>query len=107
MKKQTLSLLFGVLIGILDIIPMLIQNLPWYETASAFSLWLIASIFNYYLEIKKKGFVKGVIISFSLFVPVLFLIMPQGIKIVLIVSLTNLVLGAILGYSVERVKKQS
>ena len=38
MKKLALSLLAGFAIGIIDIIPMFIKDLPWIEISSALSL---------------------------------------------------------------------
>jgi len=104
MKKVLLSLLAGIVIGVIDIIPMIIQHLPWYETVSAFSLWVIVSFFNYSTDIKVKGFLKGMIISFCFWIPALFLVFPQGIDLLIMISATNLVLGAILGFTVEKIR---
>ena len=104
MKKTILSLLAGSVIGIIDVIPMIIQKLPWYECISAFMLWIVASFLILNTNIKVKGFLKGIIISFAIAVPVLILISNQGINIVLMVGVTTIVLGCILGFVIDKIK---
>ncbi len=105
MKKIILSLFVGAGFGIIDIISMVVQDLPWYEIASAFSLWVIAAFFNFYTEMKIKGFIKGIIISSLIWIPAFFLVFPQGTKVLLIITITNIVLGSLLGLIVEKIKK--
>lgn len=106
MKKLALSILAGTTIGIIDIIPMIIKQLPQIEIASAFSLWVIVAYFIYYSNLPLKGALKGIAISIPIWIPVSFLVFPQGMAIIIIITVTNLVLGSILGFAIERIKRK-
>lgn len=105
MKKFALSMLAGTVIGIIDIIPMFIKSLPWIEIASAFSLWFVVAYFIYYSNLPLKGALKGIAISIPVWIPASFLVFPQGIGIITIITVTNLVLGSVLGFVIDRIRR--
>ncbi len=45
MKKNKIGILLGVVAGILDVIPMVLQKLTWEANISAFSMWIVVGFF--------------------------------------------------------------
>ena len=41
MKKIKIGLLLGIAAGVIDVIPMVIQNLTWDANISAFTMWIV------------------------------------------------------------------
>ncbi len=106
MKRINFVLLAGATFGFIDIVSMLIQKLPWYETASAFSFWIVIALANYFIDVKIKDFLKGIIISLISCIPVTLMLVPQGIQLLIIILSTNIVLGALLGIVVGKIKQK-
>ncbi|MBU0466624.1 MAG: hypothetical protein KJ718_05985 [Nanoarchaeota archaeon] len=102
MEKKILGLLLGFLAGIIDLIPMLIQKLTWDANLSALSLWIISGFLIAVSNLKMKGFIKGVVISFLVLIPALFLIGWNEPFSLLPIIVMTLLLGSILGFLIER-----
>jgi len=45
MNKKLLGILLGIIAGIIDVIPMIIQDLSWDACLSAFSMWVVVGFF--------------------------------------------------------------
>ena len=63
MKKIRLGIILGIIAGIVDVIPMLIQNLTWDANISAFTFWIIAGFFIAATNMNLKGALKGIAVS--------------------------------------------
>ena len=63
MKKVTLGVLLGALIGVIDIIPMIAHKITWDANLSAFFYWVVVGFFIATTDIKIKGSIKGLFIS--------------------------------------------
>src|SRR3989344_3760314 len=102
MRKTTLGLIFGFLAGIIDLIPMIIQNLTWDANLSALSLWIIAGFLISTTNLKMNSVLKGIVISFLVLIPSAFIIgWKEPISLLPILVMT-LILGGILGYSINK-----
>ncbi len=102
MKKTKLGILLGVVAGVIDVIPMIIQKLTWDANFSAFSFWIISGFFIATTNIKIKGIKKGILISFLILLPSLFLIgWKQPVALIPIFIMT-LILGSSLGYLIDK-----
>jgi len=106
MKKFLLGLFFGIVAGILDVIPMILQNLTWDANISAFSMWVVIGIFISFSDIKIPSFLKGIIISFMVLIPSLVLIIWNNIFNIIPIGIMTLILGSLLGIVVEFTKKK-
>ena len=47
MKRLKVGILLGIIAGIIDVIPMIMQNLTWDANISAFTMWVIISYLLY------------------------------------------------------------
>ncbi len=105
MKKVQLGVLLGVCAGIIDLIPMLVQKLSWDANLSAFSLWVVSGFFIAASDIRIKGLLKGVIISFLVLSPSAILIgWKEPFSLIPIFIMTSL-LGSSIGFLVEKYGK--
>ncbi|MDR0448825.1 MAG: hypothetical protein LBH07_09180 [Treponema sp.] len=93
---------FGVIAGILDVIPMMIQKLTWDANFSAFTMWIIIGFILSVTKFKVKGILKGIIISFLILLPSAILIgWKEPISLIPITAMT-IILGSFLGYFTEK-----
>jgi len=106
MKKFLIGFIFGIVAGILDVIPMILQNLTWDANISAFSMWIVAGIFISFSEIKILSFLKGIIISFMVLMPCLIMAVWNNIFNLFPICIMTLILGSLLGIVVEFTKKK-
>ena len=102
MKKIRLGIILGIVAGIIDVIPMIFQGLTWDANLSAFMFWIGAGFFISTTKLNAKGAVKGVIISIILLVPLAFIIGWHEPTILIPIMTMNVILGALLGYSIDR-----
>ena len=107
-KKILYGVLLGLLAGILDLIPMVIQSLPWDANLSALSMWIITGFFIATTELKINPILKGIVISWLCMIPCSFIIgSDEPVSILPVFAITTF-LGAILGFCfsvlVKRIK---
>ena len=105
MKKVQLGILLGISAGVIDIVPMIVQNLTWDAVLSAFSLWVISGLFIASSNIKVKGAMKGIIIPFLTLLPTAILIGWKEPTSLVPITVMTLILGSLLGYSIEKYGK--
>lgn len=102
MRKILIGILLGALAGCFDLIPMLIQKLTWDANLSAFSMWVIIGFFITVTDIRLNGIIKGILISLLILAPSAIIIWSfQPLSIFPVLSMT-VVLGGILGFTIER-----
>jgi hypothetical protein len=105
MKKVYLGILLGIIAGIIDVTPMVAQNLTWDANLSAFSLWVVSGFLIASSNLKISGALKGLLISFLIAIPALFLIgWNAPLTLVPIIIMTT-ILGSVLGYLIEKYGK--
>lgn len=98
MERLKLGLLLGFIVGVVDVIPMLIQGLGWDANLSAFTFWIIAGFFISTTNIRLKGWVKGLVISLILLIPLAFLIGWEEPTSLIPILIMNVILGSLLGF---------
>jgi hypothetical protein len=104
MKKYQFGLLLGVVAGIIDTIPMFIQKLTMDAILSAFSFWVISGFLISKSDMKVKGFLKGIIISFLVLFPSAILIGWKGLFSLIPIFIMTLILGSLLGFLIDKHK---
>ncbi|HNW88732.1 MAG TPA: hypothetical protein PKN48_03665 [Bacteroidales bacterium] len=106
MKKRIIfGLIFGVIAGIIDVVPMIIQNLPWDANLSAFSLWVVCGLLIAVTYIKIHPVLKGMLLAFSVLLPCAVLIAwKEPLSLIPIIIITAF-LGSGLGYTIEKLGK--
>jgi hypothetical protein len=102
MNKPLKGVLLGVLAGLIDIIPMIIQKLDWSANISAFIFWVVAGFVIATSNINLKGTLKGLVISCILVIPTALLIgWKEPLSLIPIYGMT-LILGGALGFILEK-----
>ena len=104
MKKITIGVLFGVAAGIIDVIPMVIQNLSWDANLSAFTMWVVIGFFIASVELKMNPILKGIVISFLVLLPLAIIIGWKEPVVLIPIALMTTFLGGFLGYGIGKVK---
>lgn len=99
MKQYLLSILIGIIIGTIDILPMILRKLDKMFIFSAFSMWLIAGILITKTDFTSYGFLNGIILASLLALPLLFLIIRLDRNAIPQIIITTIFLGALLGFS--------
>lgn len=103
MKRKVLTgLLVGVIAGIIDITPMIIQKITWDANLSAFSMWIVIGFFLAVVDIKLKGFIRGLIIAYITIIPTLLIIGSKEPKSLIPILMMTTILGAASGYAYEK-----
>ncbi len=92
----------GLIVGVLDVIPMILMNLSIYANLSAFTHWLIISFVVSKISLVKNSVLNAVIISFILLIPLAVLIVEKNFFDIIPVLIMHLVLGLVLGFLFSR-----
>jgi hypothetical protein len=106
MKKFLISILIGVLAGVIDIIPMIMQNLDWRADVSAFLQWVILGVFINYIQFKMPAWLKGLIVAELAAIPILVIVSANDIFTIFPIIGMSAILGCLVGvvgskYAVE------
>jgi len=104
MQKWQKGLLAGAVAGVIDVIPMILQNLTWDANLSAFFFWVTTGMVIAVADIPLKGAVKGIAISYALLVPLAFLIGWANPLNLVPIAIMTLILGAAVGTAIERIQ---
>ena len=107
MKKTVIGIGLGTFAGIIDLLPMIIQRLPFNACLSAFSMWIVIGIFVSVTDFRLNAVIKAIIIALLVLLPNSFLISwDDPVKIIPITILTILIAG-LLGYFYRRLTEIS
>lgn len=104
-KRIVLGIIFGVLAGIIDVVPMIIMKLPWDANISAFSLWVVCGLLIAITYIKIHPVLKGMLMAFSLLMPCAVIIGWKEPLSLLPIIIITAVLGSALGFIIEKLGK--
>ncbi|HEX3077589.1 MAG TPA: hypothetical protein VHQ24_12065 [Lachnospiraceae bacterium] len=98
MRELLLTILIGVVAGVIDILPMIKMKLDKYSIASAFIFYLILPFFiiNTTL-IETLWWIKGGIIGFILAVPVMVIVAKDDRKATIPMGFMSIILGSLIG----------
>jgi len=105
-KNILLGLLIGIIAGILDVIPMIIKGLTWDANLSAFSMWIVIGFFLSVTNIKLNGILKGLIISFLILLPNLFIIGWKEPFSIIPIFIMTAILGSLTGFIYQKITKE-
>lgn len=102
MSKLLISLLIGIIAGVIDVIPMMIQKLDKYANWSAFFHWVIMGIFISYIEISFSPWLKGLVVALLGIIPVLIIVSKEDKKSVIPISIMSAILGILVGIATAK-----
>lgn len=99
--------LFGIIAGIIDVIPMIIMGLTLDSCLSAFFMWIISGFIISMSDLELYPILKGIVISFLIFVPVgIIIAFAEPLSLVQIIIMI-VILGSFLGFCIERYGSQN
>ncbi len=101
-KKIYLGILFGIIAGIIDIVPMIVQKLTWDANLSAFFHWIIIGFIISTSNLKIKGALKGLIISIILLIPIALLVWWNDTSSIIPMTISTIILGSLLGFLIDK-----
>jgi len=107
MKKIFTGIYIGIIAGIVDTIPMIIQELTWDANISAFTMWIIVGLFTAMIDLKVNSIIKGILIAFFVLTPCAVLIGWKEPFALVPISIMTFFLGGIQGFCIDRILKTS
>ncbi|OFX89547.1 MAG: hypothetical protein A2W99_14580 [Bacteroidetes bacterium GWF2_33_16] len=103
-KKIMFGIGLGIIAGLIDLIPMIIQDLSWNANLSAFSMWIIIGFLVSVTEINTNEVLKSMLIAILVLLPNLFIIgVKDPLSIIPIVIMT-LILSSMIGLFYKKIK---
>lgn len=103
MKKIKIGLLLGIVAGIIDVIPMILQNLTWDANISAFAMWIVVGFLISTSDLKINSIIKGILTAFLVLLPTAILIgWKESVSLIPITIMTT-ILGGLLGFSINKI----
>ncbi|MBU0672669.1 MAG: hypothetical protein KJ732_06555 [Candidatus Margulisbacteria bacterium] len=102
MKKILVGLLFGALAGVIDVVPMVMQKLPWDANLSAFTMWVVVGFLVSVVDLKINNILKGIVIAFLCLAPIAVLIAAQEPMTLVPIFIMALILGSGVGFFVGK-----
>jgi len=102
MRKITIGIILGIIAGIIDVIPMIIQKLTWDANLSAFSMWIAVGFLISTVDLKINSILKGVLIAFIVLLPTAILIGWKEPMSLLPISIMTTIIGGLLGFTINK-----
>jgi len=104
-KNITIGLLLGIIAGIFDVIPMVLQGLTWDANLSAFFLWVVSGFMLATSRLELQPVPKSIVIAFLCLLPSVFIIGWNDPFALAPIGAMTLILGALLGFSYGKLTK--
>ncbi len=105
-KNITTGILLGIVAGIIDVIPMMIQKLSWDADLSALSMWIIVGFLISTIDLRINPIIKGILIAFLVLFPSAILIGWKEPISLFPIAIMTIILGGLLGYFISKVKEK-
>lgn len=102
MSKLYISLLIGVIAGIIDVIPMILQKLDKYANISAFLQWVILGVFISYIQFPLPPWLKGLIIAEASALPIMIMVAKNDKKSIIPIIVMSAILGCLVGIATAK-----
>jgi len=93
MNEILIALIIGIIAGIIDVIPMIIQKMDKYANLSAFSHWVVLGLIIPFVSWDISAWLKGLIIAEISAIPILLIVVPKDKKAVIPISIMSAILG--------------
>ncbi len=102
MNKLLITLGIGIIIALIDTVPMILRKSEPHQIGTAFTHWVIVAILVSYSAIPLPGWARGLLIGALTTIPFLFTLSRDQPGSLLPVFGMSLLLGAITGYATHR-----
>ena len=102
MNSILIALLIGIVAGIIDVIPMIIQKLDKHANWSAFVHWVVLGLIIPFVDWNIAPWLKGLIIGEIGVLPIMILVYKEDKKALIPIAIMSAILG--IGVAVAGVK---
>jgi len=93
MNEILIALLIGVIAGIIDVIPMVIQKLDKFANLSAFTHWVVLGLIIPFVDWNLEPWLKGLILGELSAIPIMLIIYPKDKKALIPIIIFSAILG--------------
>ncbi len=107
MRKILIGIFVGFAVGIIDLIPMIIQKLTWDANFSALAMWTVVGFITATISLKLNPIIKGILTAFSILLPSAILITWQEPVSIIPISIMTLILGGLQGFMIDKLTKKN
>jgi hypothetical protein len=98
MDTFLLSVIIGIVAGIIDVAPMMMQKVPKYSTVAAFLYFFFISIIIVNIDLPYiPWWLEGGSISFALMIPLLIHVAHTDKKPLPIIAANSIIIGTLIG----------
>ncbi len=97
MNNFLVALVIGIVAGIIDVTPMIIQKMDKYANLSAFIHWVVLGLIIPFVAWGITPWLKGLIISELTVIPFLLIVVPKDKKALIPMVTMSAILGAAIG----------
>ena len=97
MNDIYIALLIGIIAGIIDVIPMVIQKLDKNASLSAFVHWVVLGMIIPYVNWDMQPWFKGTVIALLTAIPIMIIVYQQDKKALIPMTIFSIILGAGVG----------
>ena len=97
MREILIALGIGIITGIIDIVPMIIQKMDKYANLSAFFHWVVLGLIIPFVSWPIAPWLKGLIIAEISAIPILLMVSPKDKKAVIPITVMSAILGTAIG----------
>ena len=101
MNDILIALLIGIVAGIIDVIPMLIQKMEKNANLSAFTHWVVMGLIIPFVSWNIPAWLKGLIIAEISVIPALFIVVSKDKKAIIPMTVMSAILGILIGFASE------
>ncbi len=97
MNDFIIAIIIGIVAGLIDIIPMVIQKLNKRDCVSAFVHYFVLGLVIPFIDWGISAWLTGIIIAFGTALPIMIIVYPKDKKAIIPMIVFSLILGAGIG----------
>ncbi|MGH4052098.1 MAG: hypothetical protein ACREVX_12255 [Clostridium sp.] len=101
-NKLYLGVILGIIVGVINVLPMILQKTGWDANISTFLTWIIIGFFISTTNLKIQGIFKGIFISILIFIPSTIFVIESTLTGAIWIIIMALFFGGLLGYLIDR-----
>jgi hypothetical protein len=102
MNDLLIAIIIGLVAGLIDIIPMLIQKLDRGALVSAFVHYFALGLIIPFVNWEVAPWIKGIVIALLTAIPVMIIVYPKDKRAIIPMVIFSLILGAGIGIAGAR-----
>jgi hypothetical protein len=102
MNGIVVSLLIGVIAGVVDVVPMLLQKLDKLAIVSAFIHWIVLGLIIPHIDLGIAPWLTGMVVAVLTAVPIMVIVYPEDPKAIIPMLVASIVIGTLVGLAGSR-----